>query len=167
MLQVTYLINNKIPVKIERIAPPKPVIKPAAAVKEMASIPQLKQKAVTALKPRSEQKTQILIPEDLPKEQEALYLDYYQSIRQKIRQFVIRNYPRYIDRGEVCLYFVLLPNGKLDQIRVLSERSCENTQLQQIAEKSVRQAAPFIAFPQQLDQPQLSFNVVISFEVEP
>ena len=110
--------------------------------------------------------TKIEIPPELPREKETLYLNYYQSIRQKIRTFVVKNYPRFIACGEVCLYFVLSSSGRLKEINVIEERSSPNELLREIAEKSLRDASPFSAFPKDLDQPQLSFNVIISFELE-
>ncbi len=117
------------------------------------------------LKPVNEY-AKIEIPPELPKEKEALYLSYYQSIRQKIRSFVVENYPRFIACGEVCLYFILSSDGRLKEINVVEERSSPNRPLREIAVKSLRDASPFSPFPKDLSQPQLSFNVIISFELE-
>jgi len=35
-----------------------------------------------------------------------------------------------------------------------------------VAEKSIFDASPFPAFPKDLDYPELSFNVIISFQIE-
>ena len=117
------------------------------------------------LKPPS-QYLKIEIPPEIPVEKEKFYLDYYQSIRAKVRGAVINNYTRYIACGEVCLYFVLLSSGELQEINILEKRSSQNRQLKNIAKKSLLEAAPFSAFPKDLDQAQLSFNVIISFELE-
>ncbi|MFH1045958.1 MAG: hypothetical protein V1727_03225 [Candidatus Omnitrophota bacterium] len=142
--------STKLTVQAQAVEPPPiptPVIQSAPAV----------------IPAKSEAET-IEIPPDLPKEKEGTYIDYYQSIREKIRLFVEKNYPRFIDYGEVCLYFVLQPNGKLAQMQVLKERSTANNQLIDIVKRSVKQAAPFPAFPQNLSSEQLSFNVTVSFE---
>jgi len=117
------------------------------------------------LKPEQKQE-KIEIPPELPKEKETLYLSYYQTIRNKIRKYVTKNYPHYIARGEICLYFVLTSNGQLEQIKIIEERSTQNNLLKEISKRSVKAATPFLAFPKGLDQPKLSFNVIISFESE-
>lgn len=108
----------------------------------------------------------IEIPPELPKEDKQLYLDYYQSIREKIRRYVLKNCHYYIECGDVCLFFILSSEGCLQEINVLDERSSQNAILREIAKRSLLQAAPFLPFPQGLDQPRLSFNVTISFETE-
>lgn len=122
-------------------------------------------KTVGVPEPKSSQGSQIEIPPELPKGKEELYINYYQSIREKIRRFVVKNYPRFIDCGEVCLYFVLSSNGRLKEIDIVEERSTQNHLLKEIAKKSLRQASPFLSFPKGLSSSQLSFNVIISFEL--
>lgn len=112
------------------------------------------------------QEENIEIPPELPQEKKQLYLSYYQSIREEIRLFVVNNYPRFIACGEVCLYFVLTSNGNLKEIKVVEERSSRNHILKEIVKRSIQQASPFAPFPQGLNQPQLSFNVIVSFELE-
>jgi len=135
--------------------------------KKKEDVVKLKKKTIKKPADTTVNKTEkIEIPPELPKEKEAVYINYYQSIRGKIREFVVDNYPRFIACGEVCLHFILHSNGKLKQLRIIEERSTPNRSLQEIAKKSVRQAAPFSAFPKDLNQRELSFNVIISFELE-
>jgi len=163
-LVVTYLIPKEVPAAKPRVKEkPAPRLQTAKAVRPKKEIAQK-----TPKKPleqtRDEEK--IEIPPELPKEKEALYIGYYQSIRGRIREFVVENYPRFIACGEVCLRFVLLSNGKLKELSVIEERSTPNHLLQEIAKKSLRRASPFAPFPKGLGQAQLSFNVIISFELE-
>lgn len=175
-LKITYLVPKKAPPK-ETSLREEPVTKVTKQVK--SEIPEVKikpdssykaedkpiKKTVSVAKPVGKD-IKIEIPPELPKEKEALYLNYYQSIREKIRRLVLKNYPQFIACGEVCLYFVLLPEGRLKEIKVVEQRSSQNGLLKEIAKKSVQQAAPFASFPEDLSQPQLSFNVIISFELE-
>lgn len=160
-LNVSYLAPKEIsPRKPSKRDKPSTVVKykvkkANALVKQKVNTPKLTSRDV-----------KIEIPPELPKEKEALYLDYYQSIRARIRKFVVNNYPRYIACGEVCLYFVLSSDGKLKEIKVVKERANQNRQLKEVAKISLLQASPFLPFPKGLIQPQLSFNVVISFELE-
>jgi len=93
------------------------------------------------------------------------YVSYYQLVREKIRRSAYQNYTR-TEIGEAYLSFIISKEGSLEDAHVLEEKSDPNPYLQAIALKSVRESAPFPAFPKDLDYPRLSFNVVISFEVE-
>lgn len=94
-----------------------------------------------------------------------VYLNYYQIIREKIKQAAYQNYTRLIN-GEVYLSFIIFNNGKLRDVRINDEKSCSEVYLKDIAKKTVYDASPFPNFPKDLDYPELSFNVIISFEVE-
>jgi TonB family protein len=93
------------------------------------------------------------------------YISYYQLVREKIRRSAYQNYTR-TETGEAYLSFVVARDGGLEDVHVIDERSSQNSYLQATALKSIRESAPFPVFPKDLDYPRLSFNVVISFEVE-
>jgi outer membrane biosynthesis protein TonB len=94
-----------------------------------------------------------------------VYLNYYQKIREKIKRAAYQNYTRLVN-GEVYLSFIILSNGKLGNIRIDEEKSTTYTYLKEIARKSIYDASPFPDFPKDLNYSELSFNVIISFEVE-
>ncbi len=170
-LKITYLPpepKETFPVKVINKSKPVTVVRHSDTSFKPGEKPQEKVPSdpQPAIQEAKHQDIKIPIPPELPKEKEALYLDYYQSIREKIRKFVLDNYPRYIACGEVCLYFILTSDGKLREISVVEQRSSQNYLLKEIAKRSVLQASPFLAFPEGLTQAQLSFNVVISFELE-
>lgn len=104
------------------------------------------------------------IPPSLPKEDEPLYLDYYGVIRERIRRFATRNYRYHSETGDIHCFFVLTSNGLLREVNILDKQSRGNGFLKEVALRSIKGASPFPRFPSGLDQPQLSFNVVISFE---
>ncbi|MCX5712529.1 MAG: TonB family protein [Candidatus Omnitrophica bacterium] len=93
------------------------------------------------------------------------YISYYQVVREKIRRSAFQNYSR-SDMGEVYLSFIISSDGYLRGVRLVDEKSSPSPYLRETALDSIKQASPFPAFPKVLDYPQLSFNVVISFEVE-
>lgn len=97
-------------------------------------------------------------------EEKSLYLDYYQSIREKIRSVANDNYYNYSKQGEVYLSFILESNGNLKNVRLFEYKSSSDHTLRTIALDSVKEASPFSAFPKGLNQKQLSFNLTISFE---
>lgn len=102
---------------------------------------------------------------DTDKTNNPLYLSYYQLIREKIRRAAYQNYNRDAS-GEVYLSFVISQDGSIKDVRIIDEKSSTNPYLKRIALESVQDASPFPAFPKELDYPHLSFNVVVSFELE-
>ncbi len=94
------------------------------------------------------------------------YVGYNDRIRDKIRN---RAY-FYIDdpqfqAGEVYLTFVVNADGSLKDLQIIGERTRANDYLRSVGLRSVKESSPFPPFPSDLTYPELSFNVVISFEV--
>jgi len=106
-----------------------------------------------------------LPPIGVDKNTSPSYISYYQLVREKIKRTAYQNYARE-EAGEVYLTFVILANGTLEDVRLVKEKSSSSLYLQSIALRSVREAASFPAFPKELPYPKLSFNTVISFEIE-
>ncbi len=102
---------------------------------------------------------------DMAKIGNPSYIGYYQVVREKIRRSAYQNYNR-SDTGEIYVTFVISNAGYLNDVRLVEEKSRGADYLKETALASVRNAAPFPRFPKELDYSQLSFNVVISFEVE-
>lgn len=97
----------------------------------------------------------------------ATYIGYYRVVREKIRYYADRNYLKEgsASQGEVYLSFVVASNGELLHIMVIDRRSVDDSLLRNIAINSIRDASSFPAFPQGMNQYQVTFNVVISFEL--
>ncbi len=111
-------------------------------------------------------KKKITLPEvDMGKIGSPSYISYYQIVREKIRRAAYQNYNR-TDTGEVYITFIISSAGYLKDVRLVEEKSVGAEYLKTIALNSVKNASPFPNFPKELDYSQLSFNVVISFEVE-
>ena len=94
------------------------------------------------------------------------YLSYNETIRQKIRQRAYQyiNHPDFKE-GEVYLTFVLSADGTLKDLKLIAERTSANDYLKEVGLRSIKESSPFPPFPQNLAYPELTFNVVISFEV--
>jgi len=94
------------------------------------------------------------------------YLTYNESIRQKIRQYAYRhvNHPDF-QQGEVYLTFVLASNGMLQDLQIVNARTQASNYLRTSSLRSIKESNPFPPFPSDLKYPELTFNVVISFEV--
>ena len=121
-------------------------------------------KGATALKSERKISVPVLKSEKITN---VKYVSYNESIRQKIRQQAYK-YAENPDfqSGEVYLTFVLGSDGQLKDIKIIEDKTRANTFLRNVGLRSVREASPFAAFPKDLMYPELTFNVVISFEVK-
>jgi len=112
-------------------------------------------------------KTKITLspPKELDKNQSPSYLAHSQIVREKIKRALYQNYNR-MEEGQVLITFILTSQGHLKNVRLVNKKSSSSGYLRKIALLSVKDAAPFPVFPEELDYQQLSFNVTISFEIE-
>ncbi|MCK9595489.1 MAG: TonB C-terminal domain-containing protein [Candidatus Omnitrophica bacterium] len=106
-----------------------------------------------------------LAPVEMNKINNPSYVSYYNLVREKIRRAAYQNYS-HAETGEVYLAFVVSKLGALNTVKLIEERSSGNIYLREVAIRSIRDAAPFPPFSKDLDYPQLSFNVIISFTIE-
>lgn len=149
------------------------------ATKSPVHSPALEQKAKVPAQLAKPQKSQAFIPAigakrhiSIPvlqneKISSPLYLNYHDRIRNRIKNRVYN----YVDapdfrEGEVYLTFVLLANGALKDIKVIDSKTHANDFLRNAGLKSIRESSPFPPFPADLKYPELSFNVVISFQID-
>ncbi|MFA5093173.1 MAG: hypothetical protein WC543_04465 [Candidatus Omnitrophota bacterium] len=93
------------------------------------------------------------------------YINYYQIVREKIRRSAYQNYT-HSQTGEVYISFIISCDGSIKDVRLIEDKTTAADYLKTIALRSVRDAAPFPNFPKELDYLQLSFNIIISFEIE-
>lgn len=95
------------------------------------------------------------------------YLGYTQGIRQSIERRAY-HYARSADfaSGEVYLTFILTSTGALGAVKIIPEKTHASAYLQNIGIRSIQESAPFPPFPPDLAFPELTFNVIISFELE-
>ena len=93
------------------------------------------------------------------------YISYYQIVREKIRRSAYQNYT-HNETGEVYASFIITNDGYIKDVRIAEDKTSANDYLKNIALRSIKDASPFPNFPKELDYPQLSFNIIISFEIE-
>jgi TonB family protein len=103
--------------------------------------------------------------ENLNKINSPSYISYFQLTRERVKRILYQRYT-YTEEGEVYLSFIVANDGSIRDVRVNEERSSSSPYLREIAIASVKEASPFPAFPKDLEYPELSFNVIVSFEVE-
>lgn len=106
-----------------------------------------------------------LPPIEMAKINNPSYISYYQIVREKIRRSAYQNYT-HNETGEVYVSFIISNDGSIKDVRMVEEKTNGNDYLRSIALRSVKAASPFPNFPKELDYPQLSFNIIISFEIE-
>jgi len=106
-----------------------------------------------------------LPPIDTTKINNPSYISYYQIVREKIKRAAYQNYTGR-EVGEVTISFAISNNGYLKDLRLIEEKSSSTAYLREVALKSIKDASPFPNFPKELDYPQLSFNLTITFEIE-
>ncbi|PIP68344.1 MAG: hypothetical protein CO035_07720 [Candidatus Omnitrophica bacterium CG_4_9_14_0_2_um_filter_42_8] len=168
---VPYVLPPKAPealpeVKKEDIANPPPVSVKDQVKKEEPSVETIDagSRAVIGAKGK---KFETVVNDEKDSARKAAYIGYYRSVREKIRYYADRNYLREgsASQGEVNLSFVVAASGELLHIMIVDARSIRDPLLRNIAIDSIRDANPFPSFPQGMNQYQVTFNVVISFEL--
>jgi len=175
-IKVTYVKIDKVPKEILRMKNednskriPPPFIEPEEIRKESSAkkTREVKFNKPELTKPESiAVKKKITLPAvDMAKIDNPSYISYYQIVREKIRRAAYRSYSRN-ETGEVYLTFIISSDGSLKNSRMVEEKSSGSSYLKGIALSSIKSASPFPNFPKELDYEELSFNVVISFELE-
>jgi len=106
----------------------------------------------------------VSVPATETKIKNPTYLNYYQKVREKIRRSAFRNFTK-MHSGEVYLTFVILSTGHLQKIKLIEDKTKADNYLKQTAIKSLKESSPFPTFPRELKYPELSFNIIISFEI--
>ena len=137
---------------------------------KLAGTSQTQQKEFLGIKRTSSLKSERKISVPVVKSEKITnikYVSYNENIRQKIRQQAYK-YAENPDfqSGEVYLTFILGSDGRLKDIKIIEEKTRASTFLRNVGLRSVREASPFAVFPKDLTYPELTFNVVISFEVK-
>lgn len=155
--------------KLQQTAPPPYVDKAdlLKAYKDTPLLPRPSFSKPTFIKPDIiEIKKKIVVPPiDIHKINNPIYIGYYQLVREKIRHAAYNNFAQ-AEEGEVYLTFTLSADGYIQAIHLVEEKSSASSYLRKVSLTSMRAASPFPAFPKELDYPQLTFNVIISFEIE-
>jgi len=91
------------------------------------------------------------------------YMDYYERIRQKIIYSLAKMHKNRFRKGEVYIEFTLSSSGILKNARILESRSTPSNELKYITLNALQKSSPFPSFPQELNDPHIDFNVVVSF----
>jgi len=186
-VEVTYIKQEQIP-KLQHKAAPKgePFLKMSSRISADKRIPPPYVDSARILKPEQAFKLsdkvfdkptfakadilaikkKITIPPiEIDKINNPSYISYYQLVREKIKRAAYQNYTGQ-ETGEATVSFLVSRDGKLQELRLIEDKSPASQYLREIALRSVKDGADFPAFPKDLDYYQLSFNLAITFEFE-
>jgi len=87
------------------------------------------------------------------------YIQYYELLRERIKQSVATHYRNEKKEGGAKAVFTLKRNGFMESLTV----ACDSEKLSRIAKKSISTAAPFPPFPEKLESENLTFSIAIIF----
>jgi hypothetical protein len=148
------------------LQPVQPPVKPGQVKKEEPTVETIGARGGVVIGGKGK-KFEAVINEEGNSARKATYIGYYRSVREKIRYYADGNYVKEgsTAQGEVFISFTVASSGELLHIMVIDKRSTQDTLLRSIAIDSIRDASPFLAFPQGMNQYQITFNVIISFEL--
>jgi len=90
--------------------------------------------------------------------------NYYLYIREKIRRQLEKEYKYKHGEGMVAVAFVLSRWGELSEIKILKDKSIGEPIHYRLAYESLKGAAPFKAFPEEVNLSRISFNLTVVFK---
>ena len=92
------------------------------------------------------------------------YLSYFSHVKEKVSEVVKRQYRRRGSfEGVVALLFVLNKEGGLEGVSVIGDQTTAADVARVFAVQCLENAAPFGAFPKELDSQKISFSITIIF----
>ncbi len=162
----------ELPDPVRKISTPKGIARQHKVIKEEAKPVVENKQVVKAENPEVEQNKVIIAKKDPDittkndiSSQELFkdktYISYYKIINEKLRQAIV--YPQSFSEGEIAVIFVVSRNGNLENVEIVQDISTNNMFLRQTALEIVKNAAPFPPFPEDLNQAQLTFNIIFCF----
>jgi len=108
------------------------------------------------------------IPESSPAREEAInktiiYTEYYQQIKNKITQNIIRDNKK-LGRAKFTLKVIILANGQLKDLSIISGPTKLNQNILELTANSVKSSSPFPPFPPELNASEFEFTIPVSSE---
>lgn len=105
-----------------------------------------------------EQKTEVT---DIETQKGAVYEKYYLDVRSKIKAAIEKNKRGLFKESEIHVRFILDRNGALRNMSLYKTSGGEAADLEQLAIKSIEEAAPFPPFSDKIKEGELQFNLPI------
>ena len=91
-----------------------------------------------------------------------VFANYFGLVKRRIDDTVRKRYSEAeLGKGTVSLVFALNADGTLAAVSVAEKQTTASADVRDFAVRCVRETAPFVAFPAELDVPRLAFNVTV------
>lgn len=94
------------------------------------------------------------------------FMNYYESIRAKIRDSLEGDFSAFREEGDVVLSFKVGSHGELKSIVIDDMKSCQNKYIHTLAVDGVKNAAPFGEMPKSFKEKEINFIITISFKLK-
>ncbi|MBF0387321.1 MAG: hypothetical protein HQL20_05640 [Candidatus Omnitrophica bacterium] len=160
-LAATAMVKVEDGVGLRKMDGPQPLFKDVVDVASEFKVFERAPEKVKGLKVTKEVSIPILKSEKIDTPGYAMYTNI---IRDRIRERAYVNFVKYAG-GDVYLTFVVRSDGQLSDVQVLQNRTQASESLCAAGKDSIREAAPFPPFPKELNYPELTFNIQISFQL--
>ena len=105
-----------------------------------------------------EQKVEVV---DIGIQKGAVYEKYYLDVRDKIRSVIEKNKRGLLKESEIYVHFVVDKNGALKDLRLYKTSGNDAGNLEILAIRSIKKAAPFPPFSDKIKEDELQFNLPI------
>ena len=106
-----------------------------------------------------------IAPLEMDKSHSPAYLSYCELVHETIKRTLRLNYTG-TETGVVSVSFVLTSDGTVRDVRILEKNTSFSRYLRELTLKGVRVASGFPKFPPALDYPELTFNAIVSYQIE-
>ncbi|MBI2870883.1 MAG: energy transducer TonB [Candidatus Omnitrophica bacterium] len=163
--QTTVIITKQVPEASSQGLAQYPVKTPVERTRPAPKKPKAEVKSQSKVE-KPPAVIEIPIPDDLPSQFVPIFVDYYKAVRARILRYL--DYPNSARTqkigGDVWLAFDLDRQGRLRALKL--QRSGIHELLNGAALQSIRAASPFPAFPSNLPQERITFNVQIEFQLD-
>lgn len=110
---------------------------------------------------KTNQSEEILEIADIGDRKGAVYEKYYLDVRNKIKSTVEKNKRGLFKESEIYVRFTLDRTGALKDISLYKAGGSEFAELERLAIKSIKEAAPFQSFDDKIKEDELQFNLPI------
>lgn len=98
---------------------------------------------------------------DIGTQKGVVYEKYYLDVREKIRGVIEKNRKGLLRESEVCVKFIVERNGALKDLYLYKSNGADAGSLEELALKSIKEAAPFHPFSDKIKEVELQFNLPI------
>lgn len=98
---------------------------------------------------------------DIGAQKGVVYEKYYLDVREKIRGVIEKNRKELLKESEVCVKFIVERSGALKNIYLYKSSGVDAGGLENLAVKSIKEAAPFQPFIDKIKEDELQFNLPI------